>query len=83
MPELRCTCPLLTEAGHSYDTNERPLSGVRRHWLGLASPPPDMNGRSQGPVSAGLSVVDRSGLPRVRRERYCCGDWRSTFVRST
>ena len=86
---LHCKCLLLTQSGHSYHANERPLSGVRRHWLGprLAhsgvAGPPDMNGRSQVPVSAGLSVVDRSDLPRVRRERYCCGDWRSTFVRST
>jgi hypothetical protein len=28
-------------------------------------------------------VVDRTGLARARRERYCCGDWQSTAVRST
>jgi hypothetical protein len=40
------------------------------------------NGRSQGPVNHGLSVVDRTGLVRVRRERYCYEDLRSTAVRS-
>jgi len=43
---------------------------------------PDMNGRSQGPVNPGLTVVDRTGLARVRRERHCYEDWRSTAVRS-
>jgi hypothetical protein len=42
---------------------------------------PDMNGRSQGPVDPGLTVVDRTGLARVRRERYCYEDWRSIAVR--
>ena len=37
---LHCKCPLMTQSGHSYHANERPLSGVRRHWLGLASPLP-------------------------------------------
>ena len=44
---------------------------------------PDVNGRSQGPVNPGLTVVDRRGLARARREEHCCGDWRSTAVRST
>ena len=75
---------LRQKAGAVVSTNRiADLDNLLRREEPRVAGPPDMNGRSQVPVSAGLSVVDRSDLPRVRRERYCCGDWRSTFVRST
>ena len=36
--------------------------------------------KKAGRLNPGLSVLD---LAHARRERYCCGDWRSTAVRST